>query len=186
MKDHISLVGLVKAKVDNGFSQAGRKLRSSDPADRALMLLAARSIALGNALCVLAQNNHSNEALPLLRSLWELSARAAWIAETDSGTRAQAFLKDAGQADWADFYKEPRGEAKDWLREHVNANAAGLPWGHVFQDGHAKGLSGTQVLEKAVTALAGLLAALQKRWPESFGGGEEILRKLKDAGSQTG
>lgn len=184
MKDHIALVGLVKAKVDNGFSQAGKQMRSVDPVDRALMLLAARSIALGNALCVLAQNNHSNEALPLLRSLWELAARAKWVSERDSGDRAKALLREAWEDDWSSFWKDSRGEAKDWLREHLNANAAGLPWGHLFQEHHAKGLSGPQVLERAVVALAQLLEALESVWPGKFEGSKDVLSKLKDAGSQ--
>lgn len=183
MKDHIALVGLVKAKVDNGFSQAGKKLRAVDPVDRALMLLAARSIALGNALCVLAQNNHANESLPLLRSLWELAQRAKWISERDSGDRAKSFLAQARDDDWSEFYKA-RSEAKPWLREHLNANAAGLPWGHVFQEHHSKGLSGTEVLTQAVTALAQLLESLETVWPGHFDGSREIVAKLNDAGSR--
>lgn len=184
MKDHIALVGLVKAKVDNGFSQAGKQLRSVDPVDRALMLLAARSIALGNAVCVLAQNNHSNEALPLLRSLKELSERAAYISERDSGDRAKKFLAEAWDDDWSEFFKESRGHAKGWLREHLNANAAGLPWGHLFSEHHAKGLSGLEVLTEAVRALARMLEALETVWPGKFDGSREILSKLNDAGSR--
>lgn len=185
MKEMIALVGAVKARIDKGFSQVGKQLRAADPADRALMLLAARSIALGNALCVLAQNNHSNEALPLLRSLCELSARASWLCERETGARAKALLAETWSMDWAQFFTEPRGEAKEWLREHVHANAAGLPWGHVFQDQHAKGLSGTQVLEQAVRALAQLLEALEHAWPGRFEGSREILGKLNDAGSRS-
>src|SRR6185369_12407139 len=64
MKEYAALVGHAKSSIDRGFSQVGRELDADGTADRVLMLLAARAVAVGNALVLLAQNSLPNEALP--------------------------------------------------------------------------------------------------------------------------
>src|SRR5205807_1236759 len=83
MKKYTEMLGLAKARIDHGFSQVGKRLAADDPAQRALMMLASRAVAVSNALMLLALNNHANEGLPLLRSLLQLAVEARWIDEKD-------------------------------------------------------------------------------------------------------
>ena len=196
MKEYVALVGLAKARIDNGFSQVGRSLDPASAADRALMLLASRAVAVSNAVCVLAINGHPNEALPLLRSLLELAVRARHIAEAEAESRGAAFLEEAAQADFQDFWRgeklqaelERRGFAPEAIRrargllaEHLNANAGGLPWGHVFAERHAKGVAPGELAGLAAEAMAQIVRALDERWPGKFEGAEEILTRLKES-----
>lgn len=183
MKNFIAAIGAAKSAVDNGFSRAGKKLRESDVVARALMLSASRSVALSNAIVVLADRGHANEALPLLRSLTEFAAAARWIAEKENEARAAAFLKEAETGSWRDFFDDARlavrlkvagapalvGErALMSCRDHILANAQGLPWGHVFAGGAPAGLSPEELVEAAAACMGLLVKALQRRWPEDF------------------
>lgn len=195
--DLIQAVGLAKSKVDHGFSEVGRELRADDPAQRALTTLAARSIALANALVVLVQHDHANEAIPLLRSLVGAAAEMRWIADGSSESRARAFLSDSGGSGeplWSGAALRERlarygfsaraREALGWDRAHWRANAQGLPWGHVFADREGDPPSPEPVapealLEAAVESLGQALFALHQLWPASFEGSEELRQKVK-------
>lgn len=182
MKNQIARVGSAKSSIDNGFSRVGKTLEPDDSVARALMLCASRSVALANAVVVLADRGHANEALPLLRSLAELSACALWISETDSEARAEAFLKLAQAGSWKDFFDDTRlsGRLKAAgvpallcerallsCRDHLLANAQGLPWGHIFPALSA-GISAEELVEAAAAAMSQVVRALKRRWPEDF------------------
>lgn len=181
---------MAKSAIDHGFSKVGRKLKADDPVERVLSGLAGRAIAMGNAVSLLCGRQHANEALPLLRSLLEISVRMRWIAETESTARAQEYIKEAGDPRWDSFLSEERLRARmgelgysDALKamtqtlclEHLRANALGIPWGHVFEENKHSGRSGEDVTRAAGEAMAHVVMALHKRWGE-FPGAEEILR----------
>lgn len=189
MKTHVELLGLAKARIDNGFSQVGKGLRSEDPAHRALMLLASRAVAVSNALMLLSMNNHANEGLPLLRSLLQLAVEARWISEKDSRARAEDFFARHKDAEWdriwsgADLRRRMRelGFQRDLEEralmscyDHVHANAQGLPWGHVFQENAGKGVSGEEALRAAGAIMGHVVKALDLHWPEKFPGAEQF------------
>jgi len=197
MKNLIQAVGFAKSKVDHGFSQVGRELRADDPAHRALMTLAARSIALGNALVVLVQHDHANEAVPMLRSLIGAAAEMRWIADGSSDSKARAFLSQSGASGdplWSGAALRERlgrygfsaraREALGWDEAHWRANAQGLPWGHVFADAAGgspapQPVTSEALLEAAVESLAQVLNALHQVWPASFDGADELRQKVK-------
>lgn len=199
MKEYVALVGLAKSRIDNGFSQVGRSLKEDSAADRALMLLASRAVAVSNAVCVLAQNDHANEALPLLRSLVELAVRARHIAEADAEGRAAAFLAEAAAADFHEFWRAEsldaalerygfsqahRARARKLLHHHLNANASGLPWGHVYAKHHAEAVSSEEVARLAAEAMGHVVRALEQRWPLKFEGADQIWKQLDQTRKQ--
>lgn len=194
MKTEMELLGLAKARIDNGFSQVGKKLASSDPAHRALMLLASRAVAVSNALMLLSTNNHANEGLPLLRSLLQLAVEARWIAEKDSRERASDFFERHKDAEWdriwsgpqlkermraLGFQKELEERALTSCFHHLHANAQGLPWGHVFEENAGKGVSGEESLAAASAIMGHVVKALDLHWPEKFPGAEQFWEKRK-------
>lgn len=189
MNELIKTVGLAKARVDAGFSRVGRRLKADDPADRALMLLAARAVSTGNALMLLCRDGHANEALPLLRALADFSSSMRWIAAAETGPRARAALAELDAPRWEGLWPDARlkeraedfgvpvwaaaaalGSAPDFSR----GNAAGLPWGHVFADGNLPGRKAEETLAAAAVWLALALEALDRRWPGDFPGAAEM------------
>lgn len=194
MKKYTDLLGFAKAKIDHGFSQAGKRLSPEDKAQRALMLLASRSVAVSNALMLLCLNNHANEALPLLRSLLQLSVEARWIAAEDTAARALDFYDRHGDLEWEELWGEARlrermaqlgfqksvaeGQALD-CRPHLYANAQGLPWGHVFHENAGKGVTGEQVLCAAAAIMGHVIKALETHWPGSFEGAEHLWEQTE-------
>ena len=183
MKESIKLIGLAKARADNGFSQVGRTLDPADPVDRVLMLLASRAIATANAILLLSLNNHANEGLPLLRSLFEIAAHIRWIAAQDSTARAREFLEEHRAPSWDAVWSGSRlkermkvlgfGAAlEDQVMvscyDHVHGNAAGLPWGHVFEENAHKGMSADDLLKTTAALMEHVITALDSRWPGMF------------------
>jgi len=183
MKELIQRLGRAKTNVDHGFSRVGPGLSAQDDVARALMLLSCRSVALANALMVLAQSNHANEALPVLRSLLELAVHMRWIAAADSEARAREFLREHDRPQWDGLWsgrrlgeraaalglpEEPRAKVQRWCREHLWGNAAGLPWAHVFCPPEPRGVSAEEVLNAAADLMDEVVAALDRRWPERF------------------
>lgn len=196
MKQYTELLGLAKARIDNGFSQVGKgkKLAEADAAHRALMLLASRAVAVSNALMLLAMNNHANEALPLLRSLLQLAVEARWIAEKDHTARAKEFFTHQADADWERFWSRERLlkrmthlgfqktlEERALLScyDHVHANAQGLPWGHVFSENAQKGVTGEEALRSAAAIMGHVVKALDLHWPGNFEGAEQLWEKTQ-------
>jgi len=176
-------IGRAKTSIDRGFSRLGPELKAQDDVARALMLLSCRSVAVSNALMVLAQHNHANEALPLLRSLLELTVHMRWIAAADCAARAREFLKEHDRPQWdglwagrrldercaeLGFPAEARTKVQLWCREHLWGNAAGLPWAHVFTPPEPRDASGEAVLGAAAELMGQAVAALGQRWPERF------------------
>ena len=197
MKAYLELVGLAKSKIDNGFSQVGKKLAADDPVHRALMLLAGRCVSIANGLMILALNNHANESLPMLRSLLQLAVEMRWIAEKDSAPRALAFLSRAKDSEWTAFWDEKqlveRMRALGFQKaleerallscyDHVHANAQGLPWGHVFSENAHKGLTGEDSLRSASAIMGHVVKALDQRWPGAFPDAEHFWRKTEMLG----
>lgn len=190
MKAGVEAVGRAKAAIDHGFSRVGRGLKASDPVDRALAGLAGRTIAIGNAIALLCGRQHANEALPLLRSLLEISVSMRWIAEKDRAARAEEFLKETAALRWETFLsderllsrmkalgypEELRALAEASCLDHLKANAQGIPWGHVFEADKRAGRTGEEVARAAAAAMAHAVAALDAHWGE-FPGAEEIMR----------
>jgi hypothetical protein len=189
MNELIKTVGLAKMRVDAGFSRVGRRLKSDDPADRALMLLAARAVSTGNALTLLCRDGHSNEALPLLRAIAEFAALMRWIAAAETGPRARIALAELEAPRWEMLWSDARlkeraedfgvpvwaaaaalGSAPDFAR----GNASGLPWGHVFAEGILTGRKADETLGAAAVWLSLALEALDRRWPGDFPGAAEM------------
>jgi hypothetical protein len=183
MKDYVKLIGVAKARVDNGFSRVGKTLDPADPADRALMLLASRCVALANAALLLGMNNHPNEGLPLLRSLLELASHMRWISSQDSAERARRFLEEHIRLDWENLWPSARLRERSGVLglparvqerilracgEHIHANALGLPWGHVFAQNADKGVSAEEYLEMVSVLMGHVVKSLDLRWPGNF------------------
>ncbi len=194
MKEYAKLVGLAKSAVDNGFSRVGKSLDKGSPVDEALMLLSARAVAVGNAIVVLAQESLSNEALPLLRSLFELAAAMRWLVAEDREKRAREVLAEARASDWEMLWKTSRlkerlplleladGDARRALGLCVDfmcANTQGLPWGHVFEGNKETGVTSAELLRLAAIASGHVVKALDARWPGKFEGAEQLWEKAK-------
>jgi hypothetical protein len=193
-KDYAALVGLAKSAIDNGFSRVGKTLNSSSRCERALMLLSARAVAIGNAIVILVQQELSNEALPLLRSLVEIAARMRWLIAEDREARAGKILKEFSEGSWEllwrdgalgermkefGFPPEAADEILGLCAHHLNGSAQGLPWAHVFEDNKHAGLSGEETLRLAAIASAHAVKALDARWPGKFEGAENMWEKAK-------
>jgi hypothetical protein len=189
MNELIKTVGLAKSRVDAGFSRVGRRLNAADPADRALMTLAARAVSAGNALTILCRDGHANESLPLLRALAEFALTMRWAAVADTASRSRAALAELEAPRWEGLWPEARareraenfgvpawaisaalGSAPDFAR----GGAQGLPWGHVFADGLLPGRKADEALAAAAVWLALALEALDRRWPGDFPGAAEM------------
>ena len=189
MNELMKTVGLAKMRVDAGFSRVGRRLKAEDPADRALMLLAARAVSTGNALTLLCRDGHANEALPLLRAVAEFASAMRWIAAAETGPRARVALAELEAPRWETLWPDGRlkeraeafgipvwaaaaalGSAPDFSR----GNAQGLPWGHVFAEGILTGRKAEETLAAAAVWLALALEALDRRWPGDFPGAAEM------------
>jgi hypothetical protein len=189
MNELIKTVGLAKMRVDAGFSRVGRRLKADDPADRALMLLAARAVSSGNALTLLCRDGHANEALPLLRAVAEFSSVMRWVAAAETGPRARVALAELEAPRWEGLWPDARlkeraedfgvpvwaaaaalGSAPDFSR----GNASGLPWGHVFAESNLTGRKAEEILASAAVWLALALEALDRRWPGDFPGSSEM------------
>ncbi len=189
MSELIKTVGLAKARVDAGFSRVGRRLKSGDAADRALMTLAARAISAGNALTLLCRDGLGHEALPLLRAIAEFSLSMRWVAAADTDARARAVWAEFEAPRWEGLWPEARareraesfavpawavmtalGSAPDFAR----GNAQGLPWGHVFAEELLPGRKSDEILAAAAVWLALALEALDRRWPGDFPGAAEM------------
>lgn len=189
MNELIKTVGMAKTRVDAGFSRVGRRLKADEPADRALMTLAARAVSSGNALMMLCREGHANESLPLLRAVAEFAATMRWIAAAESGPRARAVLAELDAPRWEALWSDTRlkeraenfgvpvwaaiaalGSAPDFAR----GNAQGLPWGHVFSEGTLAGRKPEEILASAAVWLALGLEALDRRWPGDFPGAAEM------------
>lgn len=196
MKESIRKIGLAKARVDNGFSQVGRALDRKDVVQRVLMLLASRAVAVANATLLLGLNNHPNEGLPLLRSLFELAAHMRWICEAESLRRAEDFLEEHKNPDWEGLWPSRRLrdrmtafgfgralEEKALLSayDHVHANALGLPWGHVFEEHRHAGVTAEDLLSTTALLMGHVLKSLESHWPGKFPGAEELLDNVRGA-----
>jgi len=194
MKNLIALTGLAKTRMDAGFSRVGRRLSASDPADRALMIMAARAIAQANAVTALSERGLANEALPILRGLAEVCLTMRWVAEKDSTARAVGALAELQDPDWethwpsarlrerAEAYSVPGeflevvlGSVADFAR----GSAQGLPWGHVFSDATRPGRRAEEVLPATAVFLGHALKSLDSRWPGEFSGAEEMWTGAK-------
>lgn len=194
MKELIALTGLAKVRVDAGFSRVGRRLSASDAAERALMILAARGIAQGNAITALCERGLANEALPILRGLAEISLMMRWISEKDPAARAEAAMKELHDPDWETHWPSARlrGRAEafqvpaavvstvlDSAADFARGSAQGLPWGHVFSEATRPGRGADEVLSAAAVLLGHALKALDGRWPGEFPGAEEMWSGVK-------
>lgn len=194
MKDLILLTGLAKTRMDAGFSRVGRRLSAADPTDRALMIMAARVIAQGNAVCALSERGLANEALPLLRGIAELALMMRWVAEKESTARAVLALGELQDPDWethwpsarlrerAEAYAVPDAALEAVLgsvADFARGSAQGLPWGHVFADAMRPGRRAEDVLPATAVFLGHALKALDARWPGEFPGAEEMWTGAK-------
>lgn len=194
MKDLIALAGLAKTRMDAGFSRVGRKLSPSDPADRALMIMAARAIAQANAVTALSERGLANEALPILRGLAEICMMMRWVGEKESTSRAVGTLGELQDPDWETHWPSARlreraeayavsGAALETVLGSVvdfaRGSAQGLPWGHVFAEATRPGRRAEEVLPAAAVFLGHALKALDARWPGEFPGAEELWTGAK-------
>ncbi len=191
-KELVALVGSAKARIDTGFSQVGRGLKADDAVAKALMVLAARAVAKANALALLAEHSHANEALPILRSLLESVVQMRWVSAKDSARRAADVLAEREKASWQEIWDDERVKVRAqelgfWderlsrvlssCREHLHANAAGLPWGHLYAEKDG-GVSRDEVLRATAALMAHAVKALDETWPGKFPGAEEMWRRV--------
>ena len=95
MKELIALAGLAKTRVDAGFSRVGRKLSAAHATERALMILAARAIAQGNAVMALCERGLANESLPIMRGLAEACLAMRCVCMSGAGIRDRPGLAGA-------------------------------------------------------------------------------------------
>lgn len=191
MKQHVKLVGQAKAVIDRGFSRVGRTLDPKDPAQKVLMGLAGRAISLANAVAHLCLNNHANEALPLLRTLLGISLVMRAVAEKGSEA-ALEHLREQAHPSWDSLFGT--GSLKKWVRggdfpdtllkalsssaeDYFRANAAGLPWSHVFAENCHAGRTSEDVLKMTAEVMGHVVSALNRRW-DKFPGAEEIWKSL--------
>lgn len=189
MSELLKVVGLAKVRADAGFSRVGRRLSASDPADRALMTLAARALSCGNALALLCREGHANEAAPLLRAVAEAALTMRWVSAADSAVRAARVLEESDSPSWDGLWKDGRARERAeafgvpaWAVEEAvgsapafaRGNAQGLPWGHVFADGAPAPRAAEGALAAAAVWLALTLEALDRRWPGEFPGAAEM------------
>lgn len=191
---YVKLIGMGKAHIDKGFSKVGRVLKADDPAHNAMTGLASRAIAIANAIALLGLNNHANEALPLLRSLFEISLHMSSIAK-EGRPQAEGFIAEYAKPDWASFMPSqglaerarrlgyPEGLAEKILsacRPYLHANAAGVPWGHVFAKDRPEGISAEDVMQTTALVMGHVVKALDLQWGE-FAGAEDIWRAAQAA-----
>ena len=196
MKDLIALTGLAKTRMDAGFSRVGRRLSASDPADRALMIMAARAIAQANAVMALSERGLANEALPILRGLAEVCLTMRWVAEKDSTARAVGALGELQDPDWethwpsarlrerAEAYAVPGAALESVLgsvADFARGSAQGLPWGHVFAEATRPGRRAEEVLPATAVFLGHALKSLDGRWPGEFPGAEEMWARAENS-----
>jgi hypothetical protein len=189
MNELLKTVGIAKTRVDAGFSRVGRRLNAADPADRALMTLAARAVSSGNALMILCREGQPNEALPLLRAVAEFALTMRWIVVADAPSRARAALAELEAPKWEGAWPQARAQERAdgfgvpaWAAaatfttapDFARGNAQGLPWGHVFSEGLLTGRKAEEVLAAAALWLALALEALDRRWPGDFPGAAEM------------
>jgi hypothetical protein len=194
MKDLLALTGLAKTRMDAGFSRVGRRLDPLEPADRALMIMAARAIAQANAVMALSERGLANEALPILRGIAEICLMMRWVSEKDSTSRAIATLGELQDPDWethwpsarlrerAEAYTVPGAALEAVLgsvADYARGSAQGLPWGHVFAESTKPGRKAEDVLPAAAVFLGHALKALDGRWPGEFPGAEEMWTGAK-------
>ena len=193
MKTYLELLGRAKSTIDNGFSQVGRALSPQDAAQRALMLLASRAVAVSNALMLLSTHNHANEALPLLRSLLQFAVEMRWISQADSAGRARKFLEEHKDPQWESLWNTPR------LLERMNAlsfqttlvEAAANRAVTIFTP-ILKGFLGamclghggcrhrrSRALRAAGMIMGHVIKALDINWPGKFEGAEQLWEKTE-------
>lgn len=191
-KDLLAVAGLAKSRADAGFSRVGRRLSPSSAADAALMILAARAIAEGNAVMALCERGLANESLPILRGLAEACLTMRWIAEADAEERAARALEELAAPDWGTQWPTAAwreraaafgvdaaverfvlGSAADFAR----GAAQGLPWGHAVAERTRPGASSRETLRAAAILLGHALKALDARWAGEFPGATEIWEK---------
>jgi hypothetical protein len=191
-KELVAVVGKAKSSIDTGFSQVGKSLKSGDEVAKALMILAARAVAKANALALLAEHSHANEALPILRSLLETAVQMRWISAKDSARRAGDVLGEREKATWQEIWDDARVKVRAqelgfWderlsrvlssCREHLHANAAGLPWGHLYAEKDG-GVPPDEVLRATAALMGHAVKALDETWPGKFPGAEEMWRRV--------
>lgn len=191
---YVKLIGMGKAHIDKGFSKVGRRLEPGNPVHMVLTGLASRAIAIANAVALLGLNNHSNEALPLLRSLFEISLHMRLVAQ-EGRARAEGFIKEYGEPDWerllpsASLKERARGlgyaeglaeKILSLCRPYLHANAAGVPWGHVFAKDRTAEISAEEVMRMTALVMGHVVKALDLEWGE-FTGAEDIWRAAQAA-----
>lgn len=194
MNPYAELVSEAKARVDNGFSQVGRGLKSPAPAQRTAAVLAARAIALGNAVAALAGQGLAREGLPLLRELLEAAVCLRWIAAGSQDSRARRVLEEWGRVGWEGLWRDGElrirareGGVPDGLVEEVlsstrafrRPDASGLPWGHVFAEDAAPVMAAEDLLRRAADLSGHVVKALDQCWPGCFEGAERIWEKTR-------
>lgn len=194
MNELLSLTGLAKTRMDAGFSRIGRRLSPSEPVDRLLMVLAARSVSQANAIGALSERGLANEALPILRGLAEACLAMRWAVSADMKARAERALQELEASDWGTQWPDARwreraeayqvdapiaalvlGSAADFAR----GCAQGLPWAHVVASAARPGRRAEELLGAAASLLGHALKALDSRWPGEFPGAEELWSRAK-------
>ena len=185
-KELIQMIGQAKAYIDNGLCRVGPKLDPQDAASAVLAGGASRALALADAVAALCRQNRPAEALPILRHLAETAVRMNWVANDTS--RAEEALKDLEAERWELLWPTDRllkraeeaGMKAEDLKNVVQTAASyarnGLqsaPWTHAFER-NKPASGGERALELAVRLMGHVLAALDRRWPESFPGKEAM------------
>jgi hypothetical protein len=183
MKELVRPLERAKAHIDFGFSKVGRHLDPNDPVERALARLAGRSLAISNAIAQLSLHNAANEALPLVRALYEVAGAMTWITEKDGKARAEKFLKECECTGWDGLFKDAPlqerlgadfSELLEASKDFRSGNATSVPWSHVFEQSRGAGSSPEKTLALAARAMGHVLKALDLKWGQ-FPGADELL-----------
>lgn len=180
-------IGMAKAVIDNGFCRVGPRLDRADAQGAALTGGASRALGLADAVVGLCRRDHPAEAAALVRQLAETAADVAWAA-ADAG-RAPAVLAALEAPRWDALFDEAR------LRERAAAggfpeadvaavsalaadflagNRAVAPWSHVYPQNNRPVPDPELVMRLTARLMGRVLAALERRWPGTFPGSEEL------------
>ena len=184
----------IKLSVDKSADGMGREIKNSQQIDRFLITATQKAFQLTNAIVVLCENNYSDEAFPVLRSLMELSVNMRWIIQKDTPKRLSDYLADLLKPDfgsrWTTANMEMRmkeiGYNDDYYSfvtkytysfSHVNAKS--LNWSIVEKEPVFKKFDPEAIFSIVVQMLIGVMKALNDHYEGCFEEYKVFDKKIK-------
>ncbi len=188
---HAEVLAFAKATVDNGLSRLGRRLDPRSPVDAALVFLAARALALADAVFLLAKGGRAAESAPLCLTVIRFSLSMEEALRPEEAARVRAWIEKSSESGWeglweglgrdmekAGYSERALSAARRAKRAFLRGNARALPWIHVFEEEGGGEMSPEDVMLSALEALGRAVEALEARWPGSFSGAREMREKV--------